>query len=433
MNFYRFIKQNSSNFSWDTIIFSGTILCGSIVVCDAYIEGIIAQRPSKQLTTENTFALQHLKEQPLYSAQLNGNSSSSHIRSSSLGLPNFHSLSSRPSKKEYQLNELENTPRGQKQKTTGFYFHQKRIMERLASNGYLVIDNIFSKQHIHKLAEEIRDLQKKSPERFYAPNNNDSIRNDLITFLDNEDRQHRGLIREENEQKCDKERGSIMMRDAQYVIRGIGNIINDSKHFNGFKYNENNWRVKEISKNKISIEKAQNVDTVSTGGNVNIDSSKVRASYQMDQDYMDSESLSSPVSGNRKWIGVPDKMQLSVYSADGQFYVPHRDGEASSRFPWYGEGLLNYLRSRSYRKRYLTAILYCNDGEEWDSKRDGGCLTLFLGTHLHDDSGETATRTVDIAPKGGRLVLFDSNTMLHEVQPSYRERLALSIFFTINE
>ena len=65
--------------------------------------------------------------------------------------------------------------------------------------------------------------------------------------------------------------------------------------------------------------------------------------------------------------------------------------------------------------RRLTAILYCNS--DWDLPEDGGALRCFLGAQANDDIGVTATCVRDISPQGGRLVLFDSQKILHQVLP----------------
>jgi SM-20-related protein len=66
--------------------------------------------------------------------------------------------------------------------------------------------------------------------------------------------------------------------------------------------------------------------------------------------------------------------------------------------------------------RVLSAVLYLNEG--W-SDDDGGQLRL----HLRD--GESR----DVAPVGGRLVVFRSEQFEHEVLPARRERLSFTGWF----
>ena len=85
-----------------------------------------------------------------------------------------------------------------------------------------------------------------------------------------------------------------------------------------------------------------------------------------------------------------------------------------------------------YRARHVTAILYLNEAN-WDPAVDGGCLRLFLGAATTDRDGHSATEIVDISPIGGRLVLFDSQTVLHEVRHAHRDRCAITVWFTIED
>jgi SM-20-related protein len=66
--------------------------------------------------------------------------------------------------------------------------------------------------------------------------------------------------------------------------------------------------------------------------------------------------------------------------------------------------------------RVLSAVLYLND--EW-SEEDGGHLRL----HLRDGGSR------DVAPIGGRLVVFRSEQFEHEVLPARRERLSFTGWF----
>ena len=78
----------------------------------------------------------------------------------------------------------------------------------------------------------------------------------------------------------------------------------------------------------------------------------------------------------------------------------------------------------------MTAILYLNP-EDWDAQTDGGQLRCFLDAEATDETGEQASH-IDIEPKLGRLVLFWSRRMLHEVRPATRTRSALSLWILGN-
>ncbi len=67
--------------------------------------------------------------------------------------------------------------------------------------------------------------------------------------------------------------------------------------------------------------------------------------------------------------------------------------------------------------RAVSAVLYLN--ETWDPA-DGGALRLYL-----DERDQR-----DLAPLGGRLVLFRSERFEHEVLPAARERVSATGWFT---
>ena len=118
-------------------------------------------------------------------------------------------------------------------------------------------------------------------------------------------------------------------------------------------------------------------------------------------------------------MGVPLSNQLASYSHGGK-YVAHRDtpgvSDASFHHP------LQRLLQPGLNDRKLTVILYLND-TEWDEGKDDvtdeskheGCLRCYLGTNKNDGTGSSASRVLNIAPKGGRMVIFDSTKVLHEV------------------
>ena len=104
---------------------------------------------------------------------------------------------------------------------------------------------------------------------------------------------------------------------------------------------------------------------------------------------------------------------LSNYEV-GQCYAKHLDqfeGGSSGRQPF----------SQSIRK--VSSILYLND-PSWDGAKDGGCLRLYL-----NNQAEAKAVYVDIAPLGGRLVLFLSSKFHHEVLPARLIRMSLTGWF----
>ena len=184
----------------------------------------------------------------------------------------------------------------------------------------------------------------------------------------------------------------------------------------------------------------------------------------------------------QKKLCVPDEIQLSHYFKSTQsYYKPHRDGIGGgpngygqskrsakagsgsvsgqgSSYHLYEHGLLNYLRLATFRRRYLTAILYLNNtntntdadaGADADADTDtdtaikhssrkwidsdGGVLRLYRSAEGDDPDGSTCNSNdvLDIKPVGGRLVLFDSKEMLHAVLPTERDRVAITAWYTM--
>ena len=112
-------------------------------------------------------------------------------------------------------------------------------------------------------------------------------------------------------------------------------------------------------------------------------------------------------------LQVPPLVQLGYFPPDGKAsYEPHLD-----RWP-----------HEQRNKRELTFLLYVNVG--WDARQCGGHLKL------HPSSPESTaalprlpTATEEIAPLAGRLVIFQSKHVLHEVMPCrHVGRLALTLW-----
>ena len=109
---------------------------------------------------------------------------------------------------------------------------------------------------------------------------------------------------------------------------------------------------------------------------------------------------------------VPAQCQLARYDAGKRGYARHLDrcDETLSDL-----GLLGWLRASDYRRRALTCILYLNDMEG-----QGGELRLYLG------GPDAETPRVDVAPRAGRLLVFESGRLEHEVLAARAPRFALT-------
>ncbi|KAI2512505.1 prolyl 4-hydroxylase alpha-subunit [Fragilaria crotonensis] len=80
-------------------------------------------------------------------------------------------------------------------------------------------------------------------------------------------------------------------------------------------------------------------------------------------------------------------------------------------------GLLEWWRLSDYRQRVTTVILYLNEPDRQES--DGGMLRCWANPKDREES-------FDIVPKGGTLVIFQSDLVEHMVLPSSVDRYALT-------
>ena len=114
---------------------------------------------------------------------------------------------------------------------------------------------------------------------------------------------------------------------------------------------------------------------------------------------------------------VPEVAQLALYDGCKRNlkpgYVAHRDNASTP-----GAAGENY--------REVTLLLYLNGAPPGAS---GGELRAFVGAEPLDCEGDTALLVDDIQPRAGRLVLFESRTLLHAVRPvGLWRRVALSLW-----
>lgn len=122
-------------------------------------------------------------------------------------------------------------------------------------------------------------------------------------------------------------------------------------------------------------------------------------------------------------LALPRHIQLAHFDNLQSKYVAHRDNKPTSRLNIDDDAV--WLSQPEQRCRFLTCVLYLTPpapAAEWDLTVDGGGLRVFCGCDEQDDSGYSAQSVVDIAPCSGRLVLFASRSLLHEVLPTTRAR-----------
>jgi SM-20-related protein len=122
---------------------------------------------------------------------------------------------------------------------------------------------------------------------------------------------------------------------------------------------------------------------------------------------------------------VPAYCMAAVYEGGGAHYSKHWDNKHKRYQNWEEDGL--WLALPEQRDRSLTAILYLN--LDWDAAKDAGQLQCFPHATGSDETDVMAAgAAVEVSPVGGRLVLFESRDVLHQVLPTQRQRAAISLW-----
>lgn len=122
---------------------------------------------------------------------------------------------------------------------------------------------------------------------------------------------------------------------------------------------------------------------------------------------------------------APEAAMTTCYDGDGSHFIVHRDNTCDAATQPGGAGAGASGHESCINAREVTAIVYANT--DWELA-DGGALRCHVGADPDDDTGETARRQRDVAPLAGRLVVFRSRELLHEVLPSHSRRLAISLW-----
>lgn len=133
------------------------------------------------------------------------------------------------------------------------------------------------------------------------------------------------------------------------------------------------------------------------------------------------ESLKSVLENDLRGLLPSHLVELSYLSYQpGSFYKKHLDV------------ILNQGTS-STSERSISFLLYLGDptdDTEWNCAVDGGALRIFDKNHARWTEGFViGDDSVDIQPKPGTLLLFDSKSVLHEVLSTHRSRVCVVGWF----
>lgn len=242
------------------------------------------------------------------------------------------------------------------------------IVHELEAKGYVIIDNVLNQSQIIQIQKDLFDLSALDD-----PNDIQTQSNSIDVMRSDTTRYLSQLTRDQVGNEDIGGSGSGLL-NAQNILRGIGNSLLLNK-FAGFL------------------------------------------------------GVASDCHLYANNLSVIDDVQLALYKGTGAACQAHRDGVSET---FRELGILQWLKLKCCRVRVITAILYLNPSTpEWVETRDGGSLRLFLGAQRGDNVGDTAVSVVDIIPVGGRLVLFDSQTVLHEVLKTKRDRHAITVWFSL--
>ena len=108
------------------------------------------------------------------------------------------------------------------------------------------------------------------------------------------------------------------------------------------------------------------------------------------------------------------ELMVSCFDGDGASYAPHVDNTDGDQ--------------RADLGRCFTLLYYLNPG--WDAQSDGGALRVYLPLPVARRVGQLpgSVATVDVEPTADAMVIFRADKLLHEVRPTCRRRLAVTLW-----
>ena len=278
--------------------------------------------------------------------------------------------------------------------------HHIRTLER---NGIVVIPNAISAKQTRHAQGDVERLIKSSQGELHKTSNDEDVRQDVVAWIG--ENILLGSIHTDKKQDTTKLQGDSNMEtedDLEHrphllhcvrLLRGIAHALAQQ----GYSKNSSLDSVKPSPPEAVHSRN----DNATTHNNDN------------------------------NHIRVPRQCQLACYQGnDHAGYSRHLD---QCKSPLQELGLLEWLRLSDYRSRSITTILYLNEPDRPTSA--GGALRCWVEKKVADedrvDRGEQKDTTMfhepfDISPKGGTLVIFQSDRVEHEVLSSTQDRYALT-------
>ena len=142
-------------------------------------------------------------------------------------------------------------------------------------------------------------------------------------------------------------------------------------------------------------------------------------------------------------IQLSESMELQYlrYPGGGTSSKKKKRKNTSENKGFYGRHFDSDPEDANTCKRKISLLLYLNE-DGWDAEKDGGILRAYIPQQFTSeqkatDIGNGGAKkeednnvfTQDIVPEGGKLVLFDSASVEHEVLPTCKERWAVVGWF----
>ena len=327
------------------------------------------------------------------------------------------------------------------------------VLIALREHGYIVIDGVLPSSTLNAARAEIVDFQVRSIFQ-KTDQHSANTRSDSVVWL-NEGR-HRVTVGEDR--RYDPTLPAVGLGTVLRMLRGLAQQLEGGpERINGF-----------------TGRAGQPLRRVDLG----VPPGAQLACY----------AAARPVTDDEPGGADTDPVQAAT---GGARYVAHRDGVSFGRGSIFSKqdpstcSLLFALMEPSICMRELTCIVYLSEAADWahssrpvedveavqGGRYDGsevqprttcqlsssaiaatsgrefdnaaprliesaetarsGALLLYLGAEYDDNVGTTAPSVLEILPVGGRLVIFDSRTILHEVCPHTRDdvdRVAMTVW-----
>ena len=138
---------------------------------------------------------------------------------------------------------------------------------------------------------------------------------------------------------------------------------------------------------------------------------------------------------NKLNVELLENMELQYLRYPGSSDGNSKKGDSNKK-GFYGRHFDHTGDDDKPHRRRVSLLLYLNE-DGWNAETDGGILRAYIRTptHMSGDACDTSAISCvqNVVPEGGKLVLFDSTSVEHEVLPTCRERWAIVGWFLMSK